>query len=98
MVIVASHIRSLASFNQLLPYSYPRVRVAVRYDQETFFRPRAGFRLLLSLLGSGKKNRQKLTTQLTDMIPEGESIKPDDEDLDNTEGDEIPAPDHENQK
>lgn len=47
---------------------------------------------------SGKKNRQQLTTQLTDMIPEGESIKPDDEDLDNSEGDEIPAPDDENKK
>jgi hypothetical protein len=32
------------------------------------------------------------------MIPEGESIKPDDADLDHTEGDEIAAPDDENQK
>ena len=33
-----------------------------------------------------------------DMIPEGESIKPDDEDLDNSEGAEIAAPDDKNQK
>jgi hypothetical protein len=33
-----------------------------------------------------------------DMIPEGESIKPEDEDLDNAEGDEIPTPEDENQK
>jgi hypothetical protein len=32
------------------------------------------------------------------MIPEGESVQPDDEDLDNTEGDEIPVPGDENQK
>jgi hypothetical protein len=32
------------------------------------------------------------------MIPEGESIKPDDEDLDNSEGDEIPAQEDEKQK
>jgi hypothetical protein len=32
------------------------------------------------------------------MIPEGESIKPDDEDLDNSEGDEISAQEDAKQK
>jgi hypothetical protein len=44
------------------------------------------------------KEPSKTQLKSADMIPEGESIKPDDEDIDSTEGDEIPAPEDKNEK
>jgi hypothetical protein len=54
---------------------------------------KAGLRLLLGLPWQIKKGTVK-NSQLNqpDMIPEGESVKPDDEDLDNIEGDDLQFP------
>jgi len=52
MVIMVPHVTSLVLFNQLLPYSYPRVRVAFRYDHgwqtpRRFHTPPAGLQNIL---------------------------------------------------
>ena len=52
LVIMVPHVTSFVLFNQLLPYSYPRVRVAFRYYQglktrRRFHTPFAGLHIFL---------------------------------------------------
>jgi hypothetical protein len=52
MVVMVPHITNLVLFNQLLPYSYPRVSVAFGYDQgwqtpRRFHTPPAGLQSIL---------------------------------------------------